>query len=55
MQTESILGLSVSERYGADLFSAEALFLFLPEVFLDKSCGNYDKRERVMLHDSIDS
>ncbi len=55
MKTESILGRCVSERYGADLFSAEALFLFLPEVFLDKSCGNDDKRERIMLCDSIDS
>lgn len=55
MKTESILGHSVSERYGADLFSAEALFLFLPEIFLDKSLGNDYKRERIMLRDSIDS
>lgn len=55
MKNESILGCSVSERYRADLFSAEALFLFLPEVFLDKSHGYDDKRECIMLHDSIDS
>lgn len=55
MKTESILGHRVSERYGADSFSAEALFLFLAEVFLDKSHGYDDKRERIMLHDSIDS
>lgn len=55
MKTESILGHRVSERYGPDIFSAEALFLFLAEVFLDKSHGCNDKRERIILHDSIHS
>jgi len=56
MKTESILGHCVSERYtGLVSFFAEALFLFLAEVFLDKSHGYDVKRERIMLHDSISS